>query len=270
MEVVHSTASLECLRDFALGSFSSVQDKMSAEEFDEFLTELGLLWKSRKCPSCHLPCRVFRQAGKCGHRIRAKFICRRKQCREPGQPRNVGYLKGTFFEKLKCSRKKLFLASALFVDDTEKVENRAQRCTVSQPTIMQWDQWFRGVIVGSFFNDESPHKIGGPNTILQLEEAYIAEQERGEGRLPRDCWVVMGTIEDSKEIFVQISPKRVPATLDSIIAKHVLPGTTIGNLGYVHKVANCQESSPIPLLIFTHQNLKLHGLVSGEHWTRMD
>lgn len=197
--------------------------------------------ESAEVPRLPLPRSLTRQLGSGGQNVRMKFECSRKQCRQPGVRRKIGYLKDTFFEKLRGSRKKLFLASVLFVDDLGRVEDRALRCNVTGQAIIQWDQWFRDVIVKSFFENDAPRKIGGPGTVLQIEETYTPEAVYGRCRLAADNWVVMGIIESSKEIFLEIASKRDAATLDSIITKHVSPGTIIGNLGYVHRTVDHEE-----------------------------
>ncbi|VDO18692.1 unnamed protein product [Heligmosomoides polygyrus] len=231
-------ANLKSLQSFSLSTSWDEFDRMSVEEFDAFLADRGLLWRTRKCPSCRFPCSLSCQRGDDGQAVRLRFECTRNQCRRAGVPRKFGYLKGTFFEQLTGSRKKLFLASALFVDDVGTLGDRTKQCDVNKNTMTQWNQWFRDVIVESFFESEPSRKIGGPNTILQLETTYIAERKCSRGRALRDCWIVGGIIDDSKEIFAEITTKGDPVTLDSILTKHILPGTTIGNLGYVHNTVD--------------------------------
>lgn len=94
-----------------------------------------------------------------------------------------------------------------------------------------------------------PHKIGGPNTILQLNETYVVKRKYNRGRLVRASSLAGGIIQDMKEIFVEITSKRDPATLDDIVKRHVLRGTiihtynwkgygNINNLCFVHKAVN--------------------------------
>ncbi|VDP06958.1 unnamed protein product [Heligmosomoides polygyrus] len=82
-----------------------------------------------------------------------------KSCRKPRVPFIIGYHKDTFCDYLNGSRKSIFLASVMFVDDLGKLEERARHCGVSRNTMTQWDQWFRDVIVES-------QKIGGANRII--------------------------------------------------------------------------------------------------------
>lgn len=239
--MVDCATNLKSLENFSLSSSWDEVSRMSVEEFDDFLADRGLLWKARKCPNCCSPRQVSGQPTDGGRLLKMRFECSSAECRKSEVQWKVGYLKDTFFENLVGSRKKLFLASALFADDVGTFGDRAKRCSVNKNTMTQWSQWFRDVIVESFFENETPRKIGGPNTVLQLEETYIVHRKCYRGRAVRDSWVVGGIVNDTKEIFVEISSTRDPATLDSIIAKHVLPGTTIGNLGFVHNTVDTQE-----------------------------
>ncbi|VDO80620.1 unnamed protein product [Heligmosomoides polygyrus] len=235
---------LESLRSFSLSSSWDEFDRMTVGEFDEFLADRGLLWKSRKCPNCRYPRVLTSERGNDGQAIKMRFECYRRKCRESKHRSKIGYLKGTFFEELHGSRKMLFLASALYVDDVGTANDRARRCNVNSSTIAKWNQWFQEVIVESFFENETSCPIGGPNSVMHLEETYIANRKfKRKGKI-HDSWAVVGVIEDSKEIFVEITSKRDAATLDCIIMKHVLPGTTIGNLGYIHKAEETVDSQP--------------------------
>ncbi|VDP50312.1 unnamed protein product [Heligmosomoides polygyrus] len=243
---------LKSLQDFSLlSTWCGELSQMSAEEFDVYLAERGLLWKNRKCPGCLQPRSLTHQIGSYGQEIRLKFECSRKKCRRPGVQRKIGYLRNTFFEHLRDSRKTMFLASVLFVDDLGRLEVRAEHCGVKESTMKQWDQWFRDIIVETFVENETPLRIGGPKKVLQLEEVFISKRKYDRGRAERDSWLVGGVIYDSKEIFVEIASTRNSATLDRIVAKHVRPGTVIqtnswtgysnlGNLGYVHQTVRHQ------------------------------
>ncbi|EYC27817.1 hypothetical protein Y032_0008g2 [Ancylostoma ceylanicum] len=60
---------------------------------------------------------VTKKATGTGDDVRMKFECFKCQCRQPGIPFKVEYLKGTFFKTLSGDRKKIFLARYLFAYD---------------------------------------------------------------------------------------------------------------------------------------------------------
>lgn len=102
-------------------------------------------------------------------------------------------------------RKKLFLSSFLFVNDLGSVEERVQHCAVGTETIVQWDKWLRDIIVESFLDNKNPCKVGEPNRFLQMDEVYVVKRKYNLGRIVRNSWMVGGTIQNTKEMFVEIT-----------------------------------------------------------------
>ncbi|KAK6049567.1 hypothetical protein COOONC_12928 [Cooperia oncophora] len=218
---------------------------MTKEEFDDWLADRGLLWKNRPCPNCGNPRKVTKQ-GEQGD-TRWKFECNLRSCRRPGVERKIGYLKGTFFESLRGDRKKIFLASYLFAYDLGTAKEMARTLEVQENTILQWSQWFRDVLVQFYTNNVV--QLGGPNTIVQVDETNIVRRKYNVGRIVRKDWLVGGIQDGTKLFFVEIVDKRDAATLEAIIRKYVRPGGTIrtdmwggynnlANLGYNHEVVN--------------------------------
>ncbi|XGW17675.1 hypothetical protein V3C99_002344 [Haemonchus contortus] len=219
------------LRGFTLISTWPELASKSREEFDEWLADCGLLWKKRSCPNCGEPCTLTKQGKMNQESVRLKFECFRQQCRQPGIPRKIGYLKDTFFEGLRVDRKKIFLASYLFAYDLGTVKEMARTLEVSESSIVQWTQWFREVLVEYYTNNVS--KIGGPNTVVQVDETCIV---RRVGGIERKEWLFGGIQEGTKLVFMEIIDDHSSATLDAIIQKHVLPG------GYHHETVNHSEN----------------------------
>lgn len=75
---------LESLKDFALMLCWGEIDRMLCVEFDGFLADKGLLWKTRKCPSCLNPRPVTSHTGRVGSTVRTKFECFQKVVGNPG------------------------------------------------------------------------------------------------------------------------------------------------------------------------------------------
>lgn len=251
-ETATMSINMDSIKNFSLFTSWPSLERMEDDEFDDFLKDLGLLWKSRKCRHCSLPCVVTRESNGADKKFRVRFECTRRGCRKRRISRKIGYLKDTFFENLHGPRKKIFLASVLFVDDMGCLEDRARHCCVNKNTITQRDQWFCDVIVESFLDNSEPRKIGGPGVVMQVDETYIVKRKYNCGRRVRDSWMIGGIVNDSKEIFVEITSSRDSTTLENIITKHVLPGTIIytdswrgysnlSNLGYIHKTVNHSE-----------------------------
>ncbi|VDO87508.1 unnamed protein product [Heligmosomoides polygyrus] len=101
----------------------------------------------------------------------------------PGQRKQQGETsRGSIAERevgqeLGRARKKVFLASILFVDDLGTVDVRARHCGVCRNTIVLWDQWFRDVIVESFLEEQQPRRNGGPNKVVHIDETYVVKRK---------------------------------------------------------------------------------------------
>ncbi|XGW15266.1 hypothetical protein V3C99_001056 [Haemonchus contortus] len=174
------------LRGFTLITTWPALASKSKEEFDDWLADCGLLWKTRSCPNCGNPCKLTKQGKKEEECVRWKFECCRRACRQPGIPHKFGYLKDTFFETLRGDRKKIFLASYLFAYDLGLVKEMARTLEVNERTIIQWTQWFRDVLVDYYTNNVK--KIGGPNTVVQVDETCIVRRKYNVGRIVRKDW----------------------------------------------------------------------------------
>ncbi|KAK6056771.1 hypothetical protein COOONC_05717, partial [Cooperia oncophora] len=168
---------------------------------------------------------------------------------KPGIKRKIGYLFDTFFENVRLSRKKVFKASYYFINNIGSVEQRAYWCGVEPKTIIQWDEWFRDVLVESFMNNQTPSRIGGRGRIVEIDETYMVQRRYNRGKMVGSSWLIGGIEDGMKRMFVEIVNDRDGPTLDGIMLRNVLPGTTIrtdswrgygnlGNIGFVHETVD--------------------------------
>ena len=90
--------------------------------------------------------------------------------------------------------------------------------------------------------------IGGLGTIVQVDEALIGRRKWHRARRMPGLWV-LGMIDASGELRLEICPSRSAKALEEIIQRHVLPGSEIhtdgwpgyrglANLGFTHRVVN--------------------------------
>ncbi|XGW28134.1 hypothetical protein V3C99_008161 [Haemonchus contortus] len=126
----------------------------------------------------------------------------------------------------------------------------ARTLEVIEKSVIQWTQWFRDVLVEHYTNNIS--RIGGPNTLVQVDETCIVRRKYNVGRIVRKDWLVGGIQDGTKLVFVEITDDRSSATLNAIIQRHVLPGgivptekwkgyNNLANLGYHHETVNHSE-----------------------------
>ncbi|KIH45012.1 hypothetical protein ANCDUO_24952, partial [Ancylostoma duodenale] len=115
---------------------------------------------------------------------------------------------------------------------------------VDEKNIVQWTQWFRDVLVDYYAANVT--RIGGPNTVVQVDETHIVRRKYNVDRIVRRDWLVGGIQDGTKLVFVEITDDRSSANLDAIIQRHVMPRgvvrtdmwrgySNLTNLGYVHE-----------------------------------
>ena len=75
--------------------------------------------------------------------------------------------------------------------------------------------------------DETEDKLGGPGTIVEIDEAKFSWQKYHRGRLIEGHWVLGYVERGIDKAFLSVVPSRDAATLLPIVEHHVLPGTTI-------------------------------------------
>ena len=94
-------------------------------------------------------------------------------------------------------------------------------------------------------------KIGGPSTIVEVDEAKFGKRKYNRGRLVDGTWVVGGVQRHTDYCFLSICPgnRRNAPTLSNIVKTYVRRGTTVitdkwkgyvdlTSLGYIHLDVN--------------------------------
>ena len=90
--------------------------RLSDEEFDEWMVELGLLHGRQECERCGENMALEK------HKDSRRWVCNRRACRggtktAGGTMKKKGYKVGTFFEGAHLSCKTIFLLSYFWVHD---------------------------------------------------------------------------------------------------------------------------------------------------------
>lgn len=122
----------------------------------------------------------------------------------------------------------------------------------SKTTMVDWHQLCRDLCMTRLAMN--PPLIGGPGTIVQIDETQVARAKparNGRARRVPPRWVIGGICDETREVFMAECPggRRDAATLLPIIQQHVIAGTTIhsdmwgaynqlGALGYQHRTVN--------------------------------
>ena len=115
--------------------------------------------------------------------------------------------------------------------------------------------------------------LGGPGTIVAIDEAKFGKLKYSRGRLVEGSWVIGGVQRQSNRCFLTVCPQnsRSEPSFLPIIQRNVAPGTVVitdkwkgyvnfGNHGYWLYPLYCSWTSPrlLTQLIITSFSLNLH------------
>lgn len=102
-----------------------------------------------------------------------------------------------------------------------------QGTSVSSATVARWYQAFREAVTDHFIQqNQRGSKIGGVERIVQIDEAMIGRRKYNRGRLVEGTWVV-GMIDDTGDVRLEVCVKRDVETLTDIIARNVEIGSIV-------------------------------------------
>ena len=91
--------------------------------------------------------------------------------------------------------------------------------------------------------------IGGPGTIVEVDETVMVRRKNNAGRILPEIWVVGGICRQTHECFAKVIPNRTAETLEQVIKDYIQPHTiihtdmwkgytNIKKNGYIHKTVN--------------------------------
>lgn len=87
---------------------------------------------------------------------------------------------------------------------------------ISPSTYVDWCNFIREVCV-HYCLCNSPKKIGGPGSIVEIDEAKIGKRKYNRGRAIECQWIFGGTDRETKEVFLYPVKKRNKRTLLCLI-----------------------------------------------------
>ena len=109
-----------------------------------------------------------------------------------------------------------------------------------------------------WYNLHYSQNIGGPGTVVEVDETLMVSRKNHAGRIFPAIWVVGGICRNANECFAKRVPDRTANTLEEVIKEYVVPGTTIhtdlwsgytniSQCGYVHKTVNHSQNFVDPV-----------------------
>ena len=101
-----------------------------------------------------------------------------------------------------------------------------------------------------FWAEKHSEKLGGPERIVEIDEAKIGKRKYNRGRLVKGHWIFGGYERESKKIFIVPVEDRTETTLLACIKEWILPGTTI--VSDCWKSYNCLSNEGFQHLTVNH------------------
>ena len=197
----------------------------------KFLTEHNILPKSVKCPNCNSDCiyEKSRNSWKCNS---FSYINKTKKKKHCGY--SVSHYKGTILEKTKLQPWQVVVFAYQWVQKNFSHKTTARLCEISEKTSIDWRSFFCEV---TNFWCQNQEPIGGPDSIVEIDETLISKAKYNRGRRPKQVWLFGGIDRESKRRFIvplideeAVDSKPQPrnkTVLLPIIKKFILPGSTI-------------------------------------------
>ncbi|KAI6654009.1 hypothetical protein LOD99_11462 [Oopsacas minuta] len=91
--------------------------------------------------------------------------------------------------------------------------------------VVDWKNFMRDVCIEDLIVNSEP--IGGPGTIVKIDESKFGKRKYNCGRILTGQWIFVMFETGTNKAVVVVVPDRTTVTLLPIIQQYILPGTTI-------------------------------------------
>ena len=182
-----------------------------------FLQHYKLIKSEVNCEVCFNPCNIYLLQGE------LFFRCRR---RSEGRPCSFArsVKEHTWFENCKLTFEQIFEFFFSFIANLA-VNQTSFLFNISNTTIVDYFNFCREICVE--FCLRQTEAIGGPGTIVEIDESKFGKRKYNRGKRVEGQWVFGGVQRDSNDCFFVPVASRDSETLVSIIKTYIKPGTTI-------------------------------------------
>ncbi|KAG0431935.1 hypothetical protein DMUE_5527 [Dictyocoela muelleri] len=150
---------------------------------------------------------------------------------------------GTILENMKITYKKFLMFCHYYFHKTMITKNIIRDVGLSRTTITKLKYRIENKII--LFNKKSQLKLGGMDSIVEIDESLMASAKYGKGRYPEQTWV-FGIIErETGRCYIKVVEDRKRSTLEKIINEIVVKSTivctdqakvygSLNEIGYIH------------------------------------
>lgn len=222
----------------------------------------GVLIPNVICPKCN---------SECSYRSdKNLFVCRRvskdNRSRKSKCKFHVSAYKGTWLANTLLNPWKNLLFINIYLRKEFSQIYATDDLGLSSSTVVNWKS-FCGEICEYWLGKQT--KIGGPNSIVEIDESKFGKTKYNRGRLVTGVWVFGGIERGSKRRFMLTVPDRSRHTLLPLIKHYVHKGTTIYTdewkayyripklgYGYTHKTINHSKNFVAPVTGVHTQNIE--------------
>ena len=159
---------------------------------------------------------------------------------------------GSFFQRSHLKLWEILKIIYLYSHDVSSQSFIYKEIGISSRTIVDWKSFVRDVYVNHLL--EHSNKVGGDGKVVQIDESLICKRKYNVGRIlsNQDQWIV-GGIDESGNVFMELTTIRNEPTLTDIILRWVERGSIIwtdcwkgyrrlDHNGYLHMVVNHSEN----------------------------
>lgn len=192
-------------------------------ELNSILKSHGVVKSVVNCARCGAECHLD-----FGLEFRCQKVVRDRVKKQKGKPCNwrVSGRVGSFIEKSKLDVAKIWriLITFLFLKPPRQ-SFLSTNLKVTQAAVVDWYSFIREVYIDHL--QRTSQQIGGPNQIVEIDEAKFGKRKYNRGRIVEGQWVLGGIQRYSKKAFLVPVKDRTSRTLVRFIRRWVLPGSVI-------------------------------------------
>ena len=179
--------------------------------------------------------------------------------------------KGSLFERWRSSLQQIVVAMYEW-SRMSSVDSVCKDTGLGRDTVLMIGSFLRKITFTALAEARNC-KIGGPETIVEIDETMIARRKYNVGRAVGQQWLFGGVVRGSggRQLFLELVPDRSRATLEEVLARRVEIGTIvysdewssyshISGLGFEHHTVNHSRNLILMIRGFTHRASSQYGV----------